>query len=97
MTKEEIKDQTTREVFMPEFDYRALSNGVKVGNIKQRHLEEVLDKAMDTHARQEVKAFAEWLDKQRNEKTCVWSDMKIWGKEDALLRCLDLYQQQKQK
>lgn len=65
MTKEEIKDQATREVFHPEFNYRSLSNGVKVGNLKQRHLEEVLDKAMDAYTRQEAAAFAEFINKKK--------------------------------
>lgn len=39
--------------------------------------------------------FAEWLDKERNEKRPNWSDMKIWGKANAFAQLYELFKQQK--
>lgn len=62
MTKQEIKDQVSKSHFdISNMDYQALSNGVKVGNIKQRELESVWGKVSDQYAEQQAIEFAKWI------------------------------------
>jgi hypothetical protein len=50
MTPQEAKDQAAKN-WNEAFDFRALFNGVSVGNIKMIHLKGVIDDAMELYAR----------------------------------------------
>jgi hypothetical protein len=55
-TLQECKEEAAQKWFHDSHgisgDYRTLSNGVKVGNIKQRNLEQVCDEAAELYASQ---------------------------------------------
>ncbi len=90
---EKIKDQTTSEHFnIPSMDYKAMSNGVKCGNIKQRELEAVWTKVTDRAVKQWAIEFAKWCLKEG------WADfdgVDCWiniGKGKKAITTEELYQ-----
>ena len=79
-TLQECKDQAAKE-WNDAFDYRAIRNGVQVGNIQMLHLDGVVNKAMELYRQQsEHSKWVECSDRlpEVNEIVLVTNENDDW-------------------
>lgn len=89
MTLQEAKDLAARE-WNDAFDFRALDNGVQVGNIKHIHLRYVTDRAMELYARSKWdEGFDTSIKKFEQAKTYAKTLVEVI-QLDAVLAILDV-------